>query len=305
VWHVLPIKSPEDLAQVAVDRTAFQLRDVATVVEDHQPLIGDALVNDTSNLMLVIEKLPGMNTLEVTRGIEDALDALRPGFASIDFNSTLYRPATFIEMAIANLAQAAVIVALLVVLVLGVFFYGWRTALISLVAIPVSLLAALYVLYLRGATLNAMVLAGLVIALGVIFDDAIVDVDNILQRLRQNHREGNPKSAENVVLDAVTETRTAIFFPMLITLLAALPVFFMEDLSRALFSPLAVSYLLAVLASMAVALILTPTLCLILLPKANLEGRESPLVRWLQRSYEGTLARAVRNPRMAYVIVAS
>ena len=161
VWHVLPIKSPEDLAKVSVDRTAFQLSDVATVVEDHQPLIGDAMVNDTSNLMLVIEKLPGMNTLEVTRGIEDALDALRPGFASIDFDSTLYRPAIFIEMAMANLAQAAVIAALLVVLVLGIFFYGWRTALISLVAIPLSLLAALYVLYLREATLNAMVLAGL------------------------------------------------------------------------------------------------------------------------------------------------
>ena len=304
VWHVLPIKSPDELAQVPVQGTALQLSDVATVVEDHQPLIGDALVNDAPNLLLVIEKLPGMNTLEVTRGIEDALDALRPGFTSIDFDATLFRPATFIEMAIGNLARTMVIAALLVVLVLGIFFYGWRTALISLVAIPVSLLAALYVLYLRGATLNVMVLAGLVIALGIIIDDAIIGVEHITQRLRQNHMQGNPKSAESVVLEAASETHGAIFFATLITLLAVLPIFFMEGLSSALFRPLAVSYALAVLASMAVALILTPTLSLILLANAPLEGRESPLVRWLQRGYGGVLARTVRSPRLAYVVMA-
>ena len=304
VWHVLPIKSPEDLAQVPVDGTALQLSDVATVVEDHQPLIGDALVNDAPNLLLVIEKLPNMNTLEVTRGIEDALDALRPGFTSIDFDATLFRPASFIEMAIANLARTAVIAALLVVLVLGVFFYGWRTALISLVAIPLSLLAALYVLYLRGATLNVMVLAGLVIALGVIIDDAVVNIDNIKRHLRQNHMQGNPESAESVVLEASTETHGAIFFATLITLLAVLPVFFMEGLTSALFRPLAASYALALLASMAVALIITPTLSLILLANAPLEGRESLLVRWLQRSYGEVLARTVRNPRLAYGVMA-
>jgi multidrug efflux pump subunit AcrB len=193
IWHVLPIKSPEDLAQVPVQGTALTLGEVATVVEDHQPLIGDALVNDQPNVLLVIEKLPGINTLEVTRGIEEALDALRPGFATIDFDATLYRPATFIETAMANLTRTAVIAAVLIVLVLAAFFFGWRTALISLVTIPVALIAALYVLYLRGATLNSMVVAGLAIALGVIIDEAIVDVDNIVRRLRQNRQAPNPR----------------------------------------------------------------------------------------------------------------
>lgn len=303
IWHVLPIKSPEDLAQVPVKGTALQLRDVANVVEDHQPLIGDALVNDTPNLLLVIEKLPGINTLEVTRGIEDALDALRPGFASIDFDATLFRPASFIEMAMANLARTLVIAALLVVLVLGFFFYGWRSALISLVAISLSLVAALVVLYLRGATLNAMVLAGLIIALGIIIDDAIIDVDRIMQHLHQNQVEDDPKSTANVILEASAETRGAVFFATLVTLLAVLPVFFMEGLSSALFQPLVVSYGLAVLAAMAVALIVTPALSLILLSEPLLETHESPLVGWLKRGCGPVLAGTLRNPRLAYAVV--
>src|SRR5687767_2261079 len=174
IWHVLPISSPEELAQVPVDDTeGLVLSDVATVVEDHQPLIGDAVVNDAPNLMLVIEKLPGTNTLEVTRDVEDALAALRPGFAAINFDASLFRPATFLEMAMANISQALVIGAILLVLLLGIFMYGWRTALISLIAIVTSLAAALTVLYLRGETFNSMVLAGLVIALGLIIDEAV------------------------------------------------------------------------------------------------------------------------------------
>lgn len=304
VWHVLPIKSPEDLAQVPVQGTALQLNEVANVVEDHQPLIGDALVNDNPNLLLVIEKLPGMNTLEVTRGIEAALDALRPGFASIDFDATLFRPASFIEMAMANLARTLVIAALLVVIVLAAFFYGWRTALVSFIVIPLSLVAALVVLYLRGATLNAMVLVGLIIALGIIIDDAIVDVERIKQRLRQNHMEENPKSVASVILEASAETRGAIFFATFITLLAILPVFFMEGLSSALFRPLVTSYALAVIAAMATSLIVTPALSLILLSDVPLEDRQSPLVRWLQSGYERLLMRTVRNPRLAYAVIA-
>ena len=313
VWHVLPIKSPEDLAQVPIKGTAWRLGDVASVVEDHQPLIGDALVNDNPNLLLVVEKLPGTNTLEVTRGVEEALAALRPGFSSIEFDATLFRPATFIEMAIANLTRTLVIGAVLAVLVLGAFLYGWRTALISVAAIPLSLVAALLVLYLRGATLNAMVLAGLVIALGLVIDDAVVDVERIVQRLRQKRREGSPQSAESVVLEASAEMRSAIFFATLITLLAVLPVFFIEGAPGALFRPLAVSYALAVLAAMAVALTLTPALSLILLPSmsnppkgtfgAQFEGRESPLIPWLQRSYGSVLARTVQRPRLAYAAV--
>src|SRR5574342_1133896 len=153
VWHVLPISSAPELAQVPVEGTSLLLGDVAQVVEDHPLLIGDALVNESPNLLLVIEKLPGVNTLEVTRDVEAELAALQPGMPGLQFDATLFRPATYIEMALANLGQALVIGAVLVAFLLGLFLYGWRTALISLAAIIISLLAALFVLYLRGETL--------------------------------------------------------------------------------------------------------------------------------------------------------
>jgi len=303
VWHVLPIKSPEDLAQVPVERTALTLGDVAEIVEDHQPLIGDALKNDGSNLLLVIEKLPGTNILDVTKGVETAISALRPGFSEIDFDASIYRPATFIETAMANLTQALVIAALLVALILGFFFYGWRTALISLITIPVSLIIALYVLQLRGHTLNAMVLAGLVIALGLVIDDAIVDVEHIARRLRQNRRQDNPELVVNVILVASTEIRGTLFFTTLMVVLAALPIFFLRGVSGALFQSLALSYLFAMLAAMAVALTVTPVLTMWLLSKADLESRESPFASRMQRGYERLLARSVGSPKFAYAVV--
>jgi Cu/Ag efflux pump CusA len=190
-----------------------------------------------------------------------------------------------------------------VVLVLGAFFFGWRTALVSLVAIPLSLVAAAFVLYLRGATFNTMVLAGLVIALGVVIDDAIIDVENIARRLRQHRQAGaSGKSPATIVLEAAVEMRSPILFATLIILLAVLPVFFLQGLSGSFFQPLAVSYVLAVLVSMAVALIVTPTLSLILLANAPLERRESPLVRGLQRVYHAILARTVHGGYLALII---
>ncbi|HLF72854.1 MAG TPA: efflux RND transporter permease subunit [Anaerolineales bacterium] len=299
VWHVLPISSPEELAKVPVVGTSLFLGDVTQVVEDHQLLIGDAVVDESPNLLLVIEKLPGINTLEVTRGVEAELAALEPGMPGLEFDATLFRPATFIEMAIANLSRTLVVAAILVVLVLGLFLYGWRTALISLAAILVSLVAALFVLHMRGETLNAMVLAGLAIALGLVIDDAIVDVERIMQRLRQNRQQGGLKPVPSVILGASAETRTTLFFATMITLLAVLPVFFIQGVSGALFQPLAVSYALAVLAAMVVALTVTPALSLILLSKTRLESRESPLVARLQSGYEQNLTRTVKSPWLA------
>ncbi|MEW6030932.1 MAG: efflux RND transporter permease subunit [Chloroflexota bacterium] len=303
IWHVLPISSPEDLAQVPVEGTILTLGEVAEIVEDHQPLIGDALVNDNPNLMLVIEKLPEANTLEVTRGVEDALDSLRPGFTSIDFDATLFRPATFIETAIANLTRAMVIGALLACLFLGVFFYGWRAAVISLAAVLLSLVTALFVLHLRGMTLNTMALAGLVIALGLIVDEAVVDVEHIMQRLRQNRRDGSPRSPESVVLVAATGMRENIFFVILVTLLVILPVFSLEGIPGAIFQPMAVSYALAVLAAMVVALTTTPVLCLLLLANVRVDEREARSTMRLREGYEKALTAVIRKPRLAYASI--
>lgn len=303
VWHVLPISSPEELSKVPVEGTSLLLGDVANVVEDHPILIGDALVNDNSNLMLVIEKLPGVNTLEVTRDMEAELAKLQPGMPGVKFDATLFRPATFIEMAFANLSRSLVIGALLLVLVLGVFLYGWRTALISLVAVITSLFAALFVLYTRGETLNAMVLAGLIIALGIVIDDAIVDVERITQRLRQRRQQRDLTPAHVVILEAASETRTALFFATLITLLTVVPVFFIQGINGGLFQPLAVTYVLAVLASLVVALTVTPALSMIFLSRDGLDIPESPVLSRLQSSYSRNLSKAVASPGLAYIAI--
>ncbi len=301
IWHVLPISSPEDLSQVPVEGTSLILADVADVVEDHQPLIGDAVVNDNSSLLLVIEKLPGANTLNVTKGVEDALAALKPGFADIEFDATLFRPASFIEMIIANLTRTLVVSALLAVLFLSFFFYGWRAALISFAALLLSLVTALYVLHLRGETLNAMVLAGLALALGLIIDDVVVDVDHVVRRLRQNKLEGGLKPAATIILEASAEMRGLLFFAALVTLLAIVPVFFMDGTSGAVFQPMAISFVLAVLASMAAALTVTPVLSLFLLPNSQLE--DFPLARRLGGGYERFLSKTIHSPRLVYMTV--
>jgi CzcA family heavy metal efflux pump len=311
VWHVLPISSPEELAQVPVEGSeSLTLGDVADVVEDHQPLIGDAITNDNPSLLLVIEKLPGANTLKVTRGVEEAVAALQPGMTGIEFDTTLYRPASYIEMAMANLSRILLIAAVLVVVVLLALLWSWRVALISLVAILLSLLAAVVMLYLRGATLNTMVLVGLVIALGAVVDDAIVDVENIARRLREHRKEGGDWSTADIVREASVEMRSPVIFATLILLLAAVPLFFLDGVSGALFRPLVTSYVLAVLVSLVVALIVTPPLSLILLsgmskaaveqgPDAVPGRRGSPLLSWLQRGYGWALTRIVRKARPA------
>jgi CzcA family heavy metal efflux pump len=307
VRHVQPIRTPQDLAEVTIeerDGKPLRLGDVADVVEDHQPLIGDAVIDGGPGLMLVVEKLPWGNTLDVTRGVEDALKSLQPGLTDIKVDTTIFRPASFITMAIENLSRALLLGCLLVMLILGLFLFEWRTALISLVAIPLSLVAAALVLYHTGATINTMVLAGLVIAVGVVVDDAIIDIENITRRLRQHRREGTGKSTAAVVLDASLEVRGPIIYATLIIVAAAAPVFFLGGLTGSFFRPLALSYTLAVLASLLVALTVTPALGLILLAKAPVERRESPLVRWLQRGYVGALGRALRHPTRVYAAIA-
>ena len=305
IRHLSPITSAEDLAKVSVVDTAppLLLGDVAKVVVDHQPMIGDAALNDGPGLLLVVEKFPGANTLEVTRGVEEALNTLRPGLTGVEIDSTIFRPATYIGTSLDNLGRTLLIGSVLVILMLFAFLYEWRSALISFVAILLSLLAAGLVLYLRGATMNTMVLAGFVIALGAVVDDAVISVENIVRRLRQHRQEGSDKSTATIVFDASIEMRSPILFATLIILLTVLPMFFMDGLSGAFFQPLALSYVLAVLASLAVALIVTPALCLTLLANAPPGRRESTLVPWLNRGFHAVLAGIVQGPRTVFLAV--
>ena len=282
VSNIMPISTPEELAQVPVndrkksDGTPLLLADVATVVLSHPPLIGDAVIEDGPGLLLIVEKFPWGNTLQITRDVEAALEELRPGPPGVEIDTTIFRPATFIEISIDNLTKAMIIAGILVVIVLVFFLFDWRVALISLLAIPLSLMAAIMVLDQLGTTINVMVLAGLVIAIGAVVDDAIIDVENIRRRLSQHRIDGSSRSTAAIVLDASLEVRSAIVFATMIEVVAVSPVFFLEGLSGSFFQPLALSYALAVGASMLVALTVTPALSLILLSKAPL-GVEGPL----------------------------
>ena len=304
--YVLPVIEAEDLSRVPIDvhqgKTVL-LRDVAEVKWETWPMIGDAVINGGPGLMMIVEKLPWANTLDVTRGVEEALAALKPGLQGVQIDAQIFRPATFIEMALHNLTAALLIGCVLVIVVLGAFLYEWRAALISVVAIPLSLMAGALVLYVRGTTINTMVLAGFVIAVGVVVDDAIIDIENIVRRLRQYRREGSTKSVGSVILEASLEVRSAIVYATLIDAVTLLPVFLMEGLSGSFFKPLALSYALAVLASMVVALTVTPALGFILLSNTALERRESPITRWLQHRYEALLTRIIRTPRPAFITV--
>ena len=309
IRHVLPILSPKELAKVVVERKdgkAILLKDVAKVITEHQPLSGDAVINDGKGLMLIVEKLPWGNTLEITRQVEEALDDMRPGLPGIDIDSTIFRPATFVEQAIDNLSESLLLGVILMVLVLGAFLYDWRSALISAITIPLSLTAAGLVLYFRGVTINTMVLAGFVIALGAVVDDAIVDVENVVRRLRIQRKESKDRSiatTARVIFHASLEVRGAVVYASMIEALALLPIFFLEGLTGSFFRPLAFSYALAVGVSTLMALIVTPAMALILLRNAPLERRESPLVRGLQRGYDRLLAPIIRSPRPAYATV--
>jgi Cu/Ag efflux pump CusA len=172
---------------------------------------------------------------------------------------------------------------LLVAGIILIFLYEWRTAIVCIIAIPLSLLAAGLVLFMSGATVNTMTLAGFVIALGVVVDDAILGVENIMRRLRIARRAGDPRSTARIVLDASLEVRAPIVYATLIVVAAVVPVLFIEGLTGAFFKPLIAAYVLAIAASLAVAMTVTPALCLILLNNARLEGRESPVVVWLLR----------------------
>jgi len=304
IRHQLPISSADDLSKVAIaDGNGLLLGDVANVVEDHQPLIGEAALTGAPGLLLVVEKFPGANTLEVTRNVEAALTAMQPGLTGVQIDNTLFRPANYIEQALGNLRSLVLVGAALAAVVLLLFLWSWRAALVGIVSIVLSLTTAMLVLQMRGATFNVLVLAGLVIALGIIIDDAVIDVENIRRRLRQR-REGGEQSIAATILEASVEMRTPIFYAVLILGLLILPVFFMGGLTGAFFRPLAVTYSLAVLASLAVALVITPAMSLLIMGDGQPMRRESPILAWLKRAYMGLMDRLVHAWVPALVVSA-
>ena len=306
IRHVFPITAAEDFASIPVVGTSLELRKVADVVEGHQPLIGDAILKDGPGLLLVIEKAPGYNTVEVTKKVEAALDELRPGMAGIDVDTAIYRPASFIEQATSNLSTASLIAAFLAIVALSALLGSWRATLVAATSITLSLVAAASVLYLRGANFNMMVVAGLLTAIAAVVDDAIVDVENILARLRQPNPGGSRPPAWRIITDAAIEIRRPMLYATLISVVAVAPVLLMQGLSAAFFKPLAWSYIIAIVVSLLVATVVTPAMTMLLSARASgpLSGG-SAFLGGIQRLYSRMAGPALRSPALALACVAA
>ena len=296
------------LAEVEVSHRnghSLRLKDVARVIEGAAPKFGDTLIQGKPGVLLTMSSQYGANTLEVTRALETALEELKPLLAKegISLYPRLHRPATFIETALKNIQSSLWLGGLLVSIVLFLFLGHFRTAFISLTAIPLSLLTAVILLDHFGISLNTMTLGGLVIAIGEVVDDAIIDVENIFRRLRENQSLAQPRPAFPVVLEASLEVRSAVVYATFIVVLVFLPVLTLTGLQGKFFAPLALSYILAIIASLGVALTVTPALSLLFFARGVKSAAEPRLQTWLKRNYQRALSTLARWPEATVLIV--
>ena len=303
------IHTPDQLAQTAlVLRTGatIHLEDVATVRFAPGAAVGAAAIDAKPGLMLIIENKYGADPMTVTAEIDKALSALKPLLASerVSLEPAVFRPATFIVTAIDHLRNALLVGGVLVVAVLFLFLLNLRTAVISATAIPLSLLTAVIVLHRMGISLNTMTLGGLAIALGEVVDDAIIDVENIFRRLRENQALARPRSTARVVLAASLEVRSAVVYATFIVILVFLPVITLSGVAGKLFAPLGTAYILAVLASLGVALTLTPALAFLLLGHRKLDDHEARFVHALKSRYARALAAVERRTGLVAGVIA-
>ncbi|MEE9177982.1 MAG: efflux RND transporter permease subunit, partial [Acidimicrobiia bacterium] len=310
VFHQQSISTPDQLAQVTIEDSEgnaifrsgepLTLGDVSDIVEDHQPLIGDARCNDGPCLLLVIEKFPEANTPQVSKGIDEAFEALLPGLPGMEIDSSLYQPAEFIDSSFSNLGTILLIGVVLVIIVLGVAFFDWRLALIGAVTIGTSLAGAALVLSLFDATINTMVLAGVVMALVAIVDDVTTGVGLVAQRARQERIAGNGESTARTILHATLEMRRPALYATLIVVATLIPFFVMEGEAGAFFPAIAAAYLIAVVTALVISLTVSPALG-VLLFAGNGKNTESPITNRIQTSYKRRAERRVGRTTPAIV----
>jgi Cu/Ag efflux pump CusA len=311
IQHVLPISGADELAKVTMipsstgPRTIggrpLQLGDVAKVVEDHQPLIGDAIVDGGPGLVLVVEKTPGASTIDVSRGVEDALEAMKPGLTGITIDTSVFRPADDLSSTVSNISFAGLLALPLIVLAVGVLLLAWRPAVVALITIPVALVAAALVLVLAGETINVLTIGGLAVALAILVDDAVNGFHLVLQRRREPDRADPDRSLGHLVLEATVESRGAIGYATAIVLLAAVPMLVAGGTAGVFAPTMVFAYVAAVVASAIVALTLTPTLCLLLLSRGSGTPRALAMTPRIRGVYTAALDWIVRRTRLAAV----
>jgi CzcA family heavy metal efflux pump len=280
--------TPEQLGETIIAHTngqSVRLKDVAEVASGAEPKLGDSQINGQDGVVMLAYSQYGANTMEVTKAVEAALEEMKPAMAAekITFHPRLFRPATFIENSLRNIDHSLLWGGVLVVVVLFLFLLDLRTAFISFVSIPLSLLAAVIALNHFGITINTITLGGFAIAIGVVVDDGIIDVENILRRLRENQSRPNPEPLPKIILHASLEVRSAVVYATFVVALVFLPVLMMSGVQGRLFSPLAVSFILAIFASLAVALTVTPALCFVMLSRIKPHSEPGYLTRFKTR----------------------
>jgi CzcA family heavy metal efflux pump len=295
--------TPEALGQTVVRErggSVLRLGDLGRVVEGPEPRFGEGGVDGRRGIVIVVSGQLGANTKEVAQRAEAALARLEPAMkaAGLTLRPDIFRPSEFIDLALRNIVTSLLLGAVLVAVVLVVFLSDARAAAISLTAIPLSLLAALIVLDRLGFGINTLTLGGLAIALGEVVDDAIIDVENIARRLREHRAAGSPGSVAAVVLAASLEVRSSVVYATFVVALVFLPVLTLTGVQGALFRPLGLAYILAIMASLVVALTVTPALTLFLLGGRDHRARESPVLAWLKTRYARVLERLSGHPAL-------
>jgi len=280
------------------------LGDIADVAEGSETPFSAASIMGKNGILLLVSSQYGSNTLEVTRRVEAALAEIKPALEKqgVTLRSDIIRPASFVEKSVANVNHALLVGAAFVTLILFLFLHNWRGALISALAIPFSLVIAAAFLGAMGYTLNTMTLGGLAIAVGLVVDDAIIDVENMLRRLRNSARTHSDNEARFLtLLDASLEVLTPTIFATLAVVLISVPIILMTGLAGRFFAPLGVAYALSTLLSLGVAMTLTPALCMVLLkaPRPQIPV----FTRWLQTHYIALLGRIERHPAPLFILV--
>jgi CzcA family heavy metal efflux pump len=298
------LRSVQDISQTVVaarNGVPITVRQLGAVKIGEAPKRGEASANMKPAVVLGIQKQPGVNTLALTRSLDTVLDDIsRKLPAGMALNKTIFRQADFIRVSVNNVQTALTEGIVLVVIVVLLFLANFRATLITVTAIPLSLVTAVLVLQAFGATINTMTLGGMAIAIGALVDDAVIDVENVFRRLRENSRlpETQRRAVFQVVLQASIEIRSSIVFATLIIALVFVPIFFLSGVEGRLLRPLGSAYLVALLASLVVAVTVTPVLCYWLLPRSRAvrEAREPRWVQRLKENYGRVLAAALKRP---------
>lgn len=298
--------TPAQLGQVVLQAAAGQIvrmKDVAAIRDAPRPKIGGATIMGRAGVLIMLDSQYGSNTVQVTTAVEQALKEIGPTIqgAHIRLYPALFRPANFVVTSVRSIGHALLIGAILVGLVLFLFLLNIRVAVISLTAIPLSLLIAVIILDRSGESLNTMTLSGLAIAIGEVVDDAIVDAENIFRRLRESRSALTQAGLFRLVLNASLEVRSSVTYATFVVVLVFLPVLAMSGIQGRIFAPLALSYIYAILASLLVALTLTPALSYLLLPKAAVLRRDPRYISFLKTRYERLLRWTSERPRKVMV----